>query len=239
MKTILISTLTLALSLGAHAQTQSQSQTPIGTDPQNTSQNRPGVLDGMLRAITGEQDTSTISLDELTRNWNAQARQAAQQMYQRYGAPHEVSANRLVWRNNGGWRATEVINQEVEHNFPAPHHDVLRQTVAMNVPPEKIAELAQFSGSVLVDRTKGEITVRCDSEANNTIALNLANDIVTGRLTADQARSRFTELAQAVQNGQRPTYANGFQFSVSAANTAFPDGPGAQQKQQTWQRIGW
>lgn len=235
MKTILIFVLAAGLGGGAFAQTQAQ--TPIGTEPQN--QARPGVLDGVLRAITGEQDSSTISLDELTRNWNAHARQAAQQMYQRYGAPQEVSINRLVWRNNGGWRATEVINQEVEHNFPAPHQDVLRQTIAMNVPPEKIAELAQFSGSVLVDRTKGEITVRCDSETNNTITLNLANDIITGRLTADQARSRLTELSQAVQNGQRPAYATGFQFAVAATNTAFPDGPGEQQKQQPWQRIGW
>lgn len=243
-KLLLLPALALTLTAGAQqspapiytpSQSSNSSQQPIGSE---TNQSQPGTIGGILRAITGEQDTSNISLDQLTRNWVAPAREAAQQMYQRYGSPQEFSTDRLVWRNNGGWKSTEVINQEIQHNFPTPHTDVLRQSIAMNVPPEKIGELAQFSGSIIVDRTKGEISARCDNEANNTIALNLANDIVSGRLTPDQARSRFTELTQAVQQGQRPAYATGFQFSVTSADTAFPDGQGTEQR-KPWQRIGW
>lgn len=236
MKTTFALASAVALALTATAQ---NSPRPIGSEP--TNQNRSGVLSNVLRAVTGEQDASsgTISLDQLTRDWNPAARQAAQTMFQKYGAPQEFTNQRLIWRNNGGWKETKVVNEDVQHHFPHHHSDVLEQRIAMNVPPEKIAELAQFSGSVIVDRTKGEIIVRCDTEENNTIALNLANDIIRGRLNAEQARSRYAELSQAVKNGQRPTYATGFQFSVTAANTAFTDTPGAQQQKDSWQRIGW
>jgi hypothetical protein len=240
----------LALPLAAQQSpapvyTSSQSgdnRRPIGSEvsPSGQSNNNSSVFGGILRAVTGEQDTSSISLDQLTRNWSPEARQAAEQMYQKYGAATEVSTERVVWRNAGPWLAVEVRNQTVPHNFPFPHQDVLRQTVALNVPPERIAELAQFSGSLVVDRTKGELSSHCDTEQNNLIALNLANDIVSGRLNAQQARSRFTELAQVAQQGQRPSYATGLQFSGNASNTAFPDGPGnGQNQQQPWQRIGW
>lgn len=213
---------------------------PIGSDPNRDSSSQPGsVLGGILRAVTGEQDTSSLSLDQLTRNWNPDARRTAELMFKKYGAPAEVSNERLAWRNVGSVRSIEVINQDVQHNFPIPHQDVIRHTIALSVPAEKVGELAQFSGSLLVDRTKGELSARCNTEENNLIALNLAHDIVTGRLTADQARSRFTELAQATQQGQRPSYASGLQFSAASANTAFPDGPGAAQNQPGWQRIGW
>ncbi|MBA4136786.1 MAG: hypothetical protein C0518_05665 [Opitutus sp.] len=241
-----LSALTTATALGLTAFAQNQSPAPVYPPNQTNNRaigeddsSRSSVLGGILRAVTGEQDTSSISLDQLTRNWNADARQAAQQMYQKYGAPAEVSNERIVWRNVGNVRSIEVRNQEVQHHFPYPHQDVVRHTIALNVPPEKIAELAQFSGSLIVDRTAGELSARCNTEESNLIALNLANDIVTGRLSADQARSRFTELAQATQQGQRPSYATGLQFSATSANTAFPDGPGAAQNQQGWQRIGW
>jgi hypothetical protein len=239
MKTIVTLLSATALALSATAQTNP----PIGTDPQPQTRGS-GVLNNVLRAVTGEQDSSssgTISLDQLTQNWNPAARQAAQAMFQKYGAPQEFTSDRLIWRNNGGWKETKVVNEDVPHHFPDQHTDVLEQRIAMNVPPEKIAELAQFSGSVIVDRTKGEIAVRCDTEANNTIALNLANDIIRGRLNAEQARNRYTELSQAVKSGQRPAYAVGFQFSVTSTNTGFTDSPSAQQQpqQQNWQRIGW
>lgn len=250
MKTTLTSFLA-ATALAAIATAQTQRPAPVYTPQPNPSNNRSigsdetqtrsnsGVLGGILRAVTGEQDTSSVSLDQLTRNWHADARQAAEQLYRKYGAPAEVSTERIVWRNAGGMRAIEVRNDDVQHNFPFPHQDVVRHTIALSVPPEKVGELAQFSGSLIVDRTKGELSARCNNEQTNLIALNLAHDIVSNRLSADQARSRFSELAQAVQQGQTPRYATGIQFSANSTDTAFPDGPGTNPSQQSWQRIGW
>ncbi len=49
----------------------------------------------------------------------------------------------------------------VPHDFPMPHPDLLEQFVDYQVPPDKFDELAQYDGSVIVERTKGEISARC------------------------------------------------------------------------------
>src|ERR1700730_5479015 len=58
--------------------------------------------------------------------------------------------------------------------------------------------LAVFDGSVLVDRTKGEMSARCEGEAANFLALNLADDIVHGRKDVESAeRVRRGDESQA------------------------------------------
>ena len=37
-------------------------------------------------------------------------------------------------------------------------------------------ELAAFDGAVIVERTKGEMSARCDREAANVLALNLVSE---------------------------------------------------------------
>jgi hypothetical protein len=63
---------------------------------------------------------------------------------------------------------------EIVHNFPTAHTDYLTQYVGYRVPREKVSDLVAFDGSLLVDRTAGEIGARCDHEAYNTLTLNLA-----------------------------------------------------------------
>ncbi len=46
---------------------------------------------------------------------------------------------------------------------------------------DKYEDLAMFDGSVIVERTKDEISARCDKEEMNLLALNLANDVAAGK----------------------------------------------------------
>lgn len=210
----------------------------------NQTQNPPrndlsSLLRAGLQAFAGNNQQGQISLDQVTRNWNATARAAAKQMFDKYGAPQEVTANRLVWRDNRPWKSTTVMNQDVPHNFPVEHSDVLVQTLAIDVPVEKFTELAQFDGSVSANRTNGELTAACDREENNFIALNLASDVINGQLSVPQARQRLTELAQAVKNGQQAAYATGIQFSLPVSTrTGDADHPSSNERRD-WQKIGW
>jgi hypothetical protein len=52
----------------------------------------------------------------------------------------------------------------VDHYFPVRHPDVLEQAVHYRVPTDKFDELAAYDGSVIVERTKGEISARCGKE---------------------------------------------------------------------------
>jgi hypothetical protein len=38
-----------------------------------------------------------------------------------------------------------------------------------------------FDGSILVDRTRGEVAARCDSEAANVLGLNMVQELVMGK----------------------------------------------------------
>lgn len=195
------------------------------------------LLRSGVEAFTGGQGQAQISLQEVTANWTEAAREAAKRMFEKYGAPQEVTASRLVWHDNRPWKSTAVINQEVQHNFPTPHNDVLVQTLALDVPVEKYSELAQFDGSIALHRTAGEVVVHCDREEHNFIALNLANDVLAGNLNVAQARQRMGELIEAVKTGQQPAYATDIRFNLPVSNrTGDPDRAISSRNSR---RIGW
>lgn len=76
--------------------------------------------------------------------------------------------------NNGPWKRSELVNEEIQHDFPKPHHDMLKQAIAWKVPAGKFDDLAEYDGSIIVERTKGEVAARCDKEEANFLAINLA-----------------------------------------------------------------
>ena len=121
------------------------------------------------------------------------------------------------------WSRMELTADEVLHNFPTPHTDYITQYVDFRVPPEKVSELVAFDGSVLVDRTAGQIGARCDHEAYNTLTLNLAVEIIEGRRTVEDARRFYGETAAAFVMGRPAPYAEKLQFAPPSGETADPD----------------
>ena len=83
--------------------------------------------------------------------------------------------------------------------------------------------LAVFDGSVLVDRTKGEMSARCEGEAANFLALNLADDIVHGRKDVETARKEYGEAMKAKQRGNPPEIMQKLMFEVGQCGTSEPD----------------
>ena len=81
------------------------------------------------------------------------------------------------------------------------------------MPTDKFSDLARYDGSVIAERTKGEISARCDKEEMNLLALNLANDVVNGRKSVDEARQFYADTAVAAMKGEKPTYTTALQFS--------------------------
>jgi hypothetical protein len=134
-------------------------------------------------------------IDILVRDWNEQAAAKARELVDRYGHPDEITRERLIWHNNGEWKRTEIVNEEVRHNFPQEHRDFLYQTVEFPVPEDRVEEIIRFSGNILIDRVKGEVTVRCENEEANRLTLNLMNQIIDGRKEAQSARDTLAETA--------------------------------------------
>lgn len=175
----------------------------------------------------GEKATSSVAdmntVQALIESWAPMPKKSAEQTLDKYGPPNEALASRLIWYNNGPWKRTIVYRDEVLHNFPAPHTDVIEQFIDYQVPTEKFSELAAFDGSVIVERTKGEVSARCDMEAANILALNLMHDIVTGKCDAEKAREIYSEVTGSYVLNQPAPYAEKLQFKVPSGDTADAD----------------
>lgn len=163
------------------------------------------------------------TVNALTKSWPAMAKKNVEQMVEKYGPPNEAIPSRLIWYNNGLWKRTIVFRDEIPHNFPQPHSDTLEQVIDYQVPVEKFTELARFDGSVIVERTKGEVSARCDMEAANILAINLMHEIVSGKLTAEQAREKYSEETAAFVMNRPAPFAEKFQFELPKGNTMDTD----------------
>src|SRR5690606_36221215 len=147
---------------------------------------------------------------------------AANSMVSKYGLPQEASENLLVWENTAPFKRTKVYKDEVTHNFPAPHSDVLAQVIDYRIPEEKVAELIRFDGSLVYDGTKGELTARSDKEEMNILAFNLADEIIKGRKEVEEARMEYARSASAFSMGNTNQYTNALMLTP-ASETADAD----------------
>jgi hypothetical protein len=172
---------------------------------------------------SGEKATPSVTdmdmVQTIISDWSAMSKQAANQTIKQYGSPNEAISSRLIWYNNGPWKRTVVYRDEIPHDFPQPHSDVIEQFIDYKVPPEMFSEIAKFDGSVIVERTKGEVSSRCDMETANILSLNLMNDIVTGKVNAEKAREIYCEVTSAYMMNRSAPYAERLQFDLPKEDT--------------------
>jgi hypothetical protein len=157
--------------------------------------------------------------------WPAAAQEAITMISGKYGPPDETTESMLVWHNKGPWVKTMISRMETQHLFPAPHTDLMEQSIYYKVPPDKVDELAAFDGSVTVRRTQGLLSARCDKEGANFLALNLANEIITGKTTVEDARKKYGEQIMAMKAGQPAPYTERLLFTPANGGTEDPDQP--------------
>jgi hypothetical protein len=79
-----------------------------------------------------------------------------------------------------------------------------------------------FDGGLEISRTAGQIGSCCDSEAANTLTLNVLVDLLEGRRTVEEARAFLAENLTAYALGRDAPYAEQLQFTPGTG-TADPD----------------
>lgn len=178
---------------------------------------------GFATASEQSSHVDQATLEQITMNWPKNPKAAIETMVHKYGFPNTATSEKVTWFNNGVWKRTVVNKEELEHLFPKKHTDFLEQTINYQVPPTKFTELAMYDGSVIVERTKGEMSARCDKEENNFLALNLAKNVIDGKLNVRSARTKYAENIMAALRGEMPVYMRGLQFSLPRGRTADPD----------------
>jgi hypothetical protein len=159
----------------------------------------------------------------LIQGWPEESREAAQLVIDKYGAPQEATDSVLVWHNPGPWKRIVASRVAYQHNFPVPHTDCIESFLDYRVPVEKFTAIAQFDGSVITERTSGEVSARCHDEEANCLALNLMHDIVTGAKTVQQARDYYGQEFLDYRRKQPTPYMDGLRFTPDPRSAPDPD----------------
>jgi hypothetical protein len=159
----------------------------------------------------------------IIKDWPGESQEAAQLVIDTYGEPHEATESLLLWHNVGPWKRIVASRTFYEHHFPAPHIDSVESFIDYRGPPEKITPLAEFDGSVVVERTAGEVSARCHDEQANFLALNLMQDVVTDQRTVADARAYYAKEFLDARRGQPTPYMEKLHFSPAGPSAADPD----------------
>jgi hypothetical protein len=155
--------------------------------------------------------------------WPVERQVLAAHLVTLYGNPQEMTPQSLTWYDNGPWKRTVLYKDGDLHRFPLPHPDVLWQTINYKVPLNKVTQLMTYNGSILIDRTRGEMTVHSDSEAENIITFNIANSIVTGENTVEQAMAYHAQVVEGMRIHEPEDYPNKLRFKYPKTNATTAD----------------
>jgi hypothetical protein len=165
---------------------------------------------------------SQEGLSKVTENWPQSSKTAIQTLTSKYGLPSAVTDEMVVWNNTSPFKRSVVYREEVTHQFPMEHSDVLLQTVDYKIPQDKVAHLSKFDGSLIIDRTKGELSARNEREEMNILSLNLADQIVRGEMSVEEARREYSRNAESFSAGTSSQMVSSLNFK-SEGNTGDPD----------------
>jgi hypothetical protein len=165
----------------------------------------------------------TRSGSDVIKGWPEESREAAQLVIDTRGEPHEATDSLLLWHGVGPWKRIVASRSFYAHDFPAPHIDAVETVVDYRVPVESFTELARFDGSVVVERTAGEVSARCHDEQANNLALNLMHDIVTGAKDAQQARDHYAKEFLDYRRKRPTPYMDELRIPPAQGPTADPD----------------
>jgi hypothetical protein len=162
---------------------------------------------------------SEAKVQSILKDWPAAQKNIADQMIAKYGLPNEATTTKLFWYKNGPWKRTELSKDIVLHHWPTVHTDFLTQVIDYRVPPEQFHLIAQFDGSIICDRTRGEVSARCDSESANVLGMNMVHEIVTGKRSVKDARRISCENTVAYNLGRKAPYAEELLFDPPQRGT--------------------
>jgi len=183
------------------------------------------VVSASQGSAQGMGRVNRAQLTKAVEGWPMASRDAAMFMMNKYGAPAAISSDMIVWGKTGPWKRTIVYKMEYQHNFPGPHTDVMQQWIDYKAPPAMFDELAEYDGSVVMERTSGEMSARCDKEGANFLALNLANEIATGKRSVADARKMYGAQVMAMKAGRPAPYMEKLLFTPSMRATGDVDQP--------------
>ncbi len=160
------------------------------------------------------ESTSVKTAETIIQGWPSSSRLVAHAMIARYGKPLRFSEDALTWYNNGPWQRTVVHRNSWPHGLGDGDKNFLEQAVAYRVPDNKVDELKRFDPRLEADPVAAELSSRSESESANFLALNVAEEIITGRRGLEAARVFYLNTARLAAAGKGSSYYDGLLFDA-------------------------
>jgi hypothetical protein len=171
-----------------------------------------------------ETSAAVKTPETAVRDWPERSRSTALALISKYGEPSSFDDNTLTWIKNSPWRKT-VVYRNAPQGFMHTK-DILEQTIGYDVPEDKVATLKRFDERLDANKTAGELSSRSETESLNYLALNLADEIVGGKRSVDEARDFYHRMTQLSASGKSSAYMDGFVFPLKDSGAA-PSAPAA------------
>lgn len=168
-------------------------------------------------ALSGETPESIILL------WPAYSYRLARRMIARYGLPVDSTEDRVVWRDIGPWKRTVVYRNPPSDGLFRKSRGRLEQSVRYEFPKDRAAALKEFDRTIEADEKEGLLTARTDDESSNLLALNLADDVLRGRRTPQDAAEFRAKTARLSDSGKSSPYLERLMFVPGGSNPESPD----------------
>lgn len=167
-------------------------------------------------SVPKAQDYSNLERQETVEKalsqWPKVAHSAAASIMEKYGVPNRIRHALLLWNDNGDWKKTVVYRYGAFHSYPEDHRDVLEQSVAYDVPPRQKAALEGMDIGLKVNADGKGISAVSQSEETNFLAINLANDVILGKMSPEHARAFYETTISLSNAGKSSRYMDGLIF---------------------------
>jgi len=147
--------------------------------------------------------------------WPEASRTIASSMIEKYGQPDEFTQGKLIWKDHAPFKRIAV------YRFPTRHYDMLEHTVdyfygsqyVQTPPSAPNMQLGETNVMPNVDRV--ELSSISNSEDNNVLALNLANDVLHGRISPKQANEEYGNVTMRTLSGKTSAAIERLNFTPS------------------------
>jgi hypothetical protein len=135
-------------------------------------------------------------------------------MIEKYGRPDRVDTTRVVWEKKGPWTRIVVWDDMGARQLDMSADNNLEEIVAYLVPEEKRRAVEGFSRRLKVSADGAQLSSRSVSEGRNFLGLNLADEIIRGVKTPDEAKVFEAATLQLADAGKSSPYMTGLLFQA-------------------------
>ena len=109
-----------------------------------------------------------------------------------------------LWKKRGLFTQHILIDEDVKHCVPRPHHDYFYSSVRFFSPKDKVCDVLKISGSLNYDGLKKEITARCGGIGANYATIYLGMLVANGKITIKDVKK--DDMYPRMIRGEIETY---------------------------------